>query len=72
MAIGLIVLAVTLKGTTTAGLIGMALNIVLLANATLLELVESWTNLDFPWCHVRFRYTMPFLNKHCSRRSYVR
>lgn len=46
IAIGLIVLAVTLKGTTTAGQIGMALNIVLLANATLLGLVESWTNLE--------------------------
>ncbi|KAG8169736.1 hypothetical protein KVR01_000481 [Diaporthe batatas] len=46
IAIGFIVLVVTLKGTTTAGQVGMALNIVLLTNATLLGLVESWTNLE--------------------------
>lgn len=46
IATGLITLAVVLRGTTTAGQIGMALNIVLIANTTLLGLVESWTNLE--------------------------
>lgn len=46
IATGLVTLAVLLRGTTTAGQIGMALNIVLAANATLLGLVESWTNLE--------------------------
>ncbi|TDZ49871.1 ABC transporter gloK [Colletotrichum trifolii] len=46
MATGLIALAVFMKGTTTAGQIGMALNIVLVANTTLLSLVSSWTNLE--------------------------
>ncbi|KAK1986922.1 P-loop containing nucleoside triphosphate hydrolase protein [Colletotrichum cereale] len=46
IATGLIALAVTLKGTTTAGQIGMALNIVLVANDTLFSLVTSWTNLE--------------------------
>ena len=46
MATGLIFLALLLKGTTTAGQIGMALNIVLVANTTLLRLVTSWTNLE--------------------------
>ncbi|KAK1564091.1 P-loop containing nucleoside triphosphate hydrolase protein [Colletotrichum navitas] len=46
VATGIIVLAVTLKGTTTAGQIGMALNIVLVANNTLFSLVTSWTNLE--------------------------
>ncbi|OTA04131.1 MRP-type ABC transporter [Trichoderma parareesei] len=46
IATGLITLAVVLKGTTTSGQIGMALNIVLVANTTLLSLVESWTNLE--------------------------
>ncbi|TDZ30378.1 ABC transporter atnG [Colletotrichum spinosum] len=46
MATGLIALAVLMKGTTTAGQIGMALNIVLVANTTLLSLVSSWTNLE--------------------------
>ncbi|KUI63067.1 ATP-dependent bile acid permease [Cytospora mali] len=46
IATGLITLAVLLRGTTTAGQIGMALNIVLVANTTLLGLVEAWTNLE--------------------------
>lgn len=46
IATGLVTLAVLLRGTTTAGQIGMALNIVLVANTTLLSLVESWTNLE--------------------------
>jgi hypothetical protein len=46
IATGLIALAVSLNGTTTAGQIGMALNIVLVANTTLLALVNSWTNME--------------------------
>lgn len=43
---GLISLAVLIKGTTTASQIGMALNIVIVTNTTLLGLVTSWTNLE--------------------------
>ncbi|KAG9503391.1 hypothetical protein J7337_006236 [Fusarium musae] len=46
MAVILITLAVFLDGSTTAGQIGMSLNIVLVANSTLLALVTSWTNLE--------------------------
>ncbi|WKT45217.1 AAA ATPase domain [Fusarium oxysporum f. sp. vasinfectum] len=46
MAVILITLAVFLEGSTTAGQIGMSLNIVLVANSTLLALVTSWTNLE--------------------------
>ncbi|SCN63794.1 related to multidrug resistance protein [Fusarium fujikuroi] len=46
MAVILIALAVFLEGSTTAGQIGMSLNIVLVANSTLLALVTSWTNLE--------------------------
>ncbi|KAI1009685.1 hypothetical protein LB504_003025 [Fusarium proliferatum] len=46
MAVILIALAVFLEGSTTAGQIGMSLNIVLVANSTLLSLVTSWTNLE--------------------------
>ncbi|KAK1639348.1 P-loop containing nucleoside triphosphate hydrolase protein [Colletotrichum phormii] len=46
IATGLITIAVYVRGTTTAGQIGMALNIVLVANATFLSLVTSWTNME--------------------------
>ncbi|KAI4600075.1 hypothetical protein KJ359_001176 [Pestalotiopsis sp. 9143b] len=46
IATGLITLAVLIRGTTTAAQIGMALNIVLVANTTLLGLVTSWTNME--------------------------
>lgn len=46
IATGLIALALLLRGTTTAGQIGMALNILLVANTTLLGLVRSWTNME--------------------------
>ncbi|KAF5984310.1 ABC transporter [Fusarium coicis] len=46
MAVILIALAVFSEGSTTAGQIGMSLNIVLVANSTLLALVTSWTNLE--------------------------
>lgn len=46
VAVGVIALAVVLKDTTSGGQIGVALNIVLVANTTLLRLIESWTNLE--------------------------
>ncbi|KAI0133901.1 ABC transporter [Xylariales sp. AK1849] len=42
----LITLALLLRGSTTAGQIGMAMNLVLVANTTLLGLVTSWTNME--------------------------
>ncbi|KAK2041784.1 P-loop containing nucleoside triphosphate hydrolase protein [Colletotrichum somersetense] len=45
IATGLITLAIFLE-RTTAGQIGMALNIVIVANSTLLGLVTSWTNME--------------------------
>ncbi|KAL6870410.1 P-loop containing nucleoside triphosphate hydrolase protein [Trichoderma novae-zelandiae] len=46
IAIGLIVLAVRWRGTTTGGDIGAALNLILVANTTLVRLVESWASLE--------------------------
>ncbi|KAI0846774.1 P-loop containing nucleoside triphosphate hydrolase protein [Daldinia vernicosa] len=46
IAVGVITLAVALRDTTSGGQVGVALNIVLIANTTLLRLVESWTNLE--------------------------
>ncbi|KAI0135168.1 P-loop containing nucleoside triphosphate hydrolase protein [Daldinia grandis] len=46
IAVGVIALAVALRDTTSGGQVGVALNIVLVANTTLLRLVESWTNLE--------------------------
>ncbi|KAK2028383.1 ABC transporter [Colletotrichum zoysiae] len=42
----LIALALMLRGSTTSGQIGMAMNLVLVANTTLLGLVTSWTNME--------------------------
>jgi ATP-binding cassette, subfamily C (CFTR/MRP), member 1 len=41
MATGLIILAIAFKGTTTAGQIGMALDVVLITNTTFLGLVTD-------------------------------
>lgn len=46
IATGLIILAVLLKGTTSGGQIGVALNIVLVTNTTLLRVVEFWTDTE--------------------------
>lgn len=46
IAVVVIALAVTLKGTTSGAQIGVALNLIILANTTLLRLVESWTTLE--------------------------
>ncbi|KAK3336055.1 ABC transporter type 1, transmembrane domain-containing protein [Cercophora scortea] len=46
VAVGTIAVSVLLKGTTTGGQVGVALSMILVANTTLLRLVESWTNLE--------------------------
>jgi len=46
IATGIIAIAVVLKGSTTGGQIGVALNLILVANTTLLRLVESWATLE--------------------------
>ncbi|KAL7797360.1 ABC transporter type 1, transmembrane domain-containing protein [Trichoderma ceciliae] len=46
IAVGLIALAVKWKGTTTGGDIGAALNLIMVANTTLVRLVESWASLE--------------------------
>lgn len=46
IAVGVIGLAVALKGTTSGAQVGVALNLILVANTTLLRLVESWTSLE--------------------------
>ena len=46
LAVMVISLAVGLKGSTTGGQIGIALNVVLGFNAVLLRLVETWTGLE--------------------------
>lgn len=47
IAVGTIWLAVgVFRGSTTGGQIGVALNVMLVTNVTLLNLVESWTNLE--------------------------
>lgn len=46
IAVGTIGLAVLYRGSTTGGMVGMALNVVLVANTTLLSLVGAWTDLE--------------------------
>lgn len=46
LAVMLITLAVTFRGSTTAAQIGIALNVILAASATVLRLVESYTELE--------------------------
>lgn len=46
VAVGLVALAVTSRGTERATAIGLSLNMIILANTTLLRLVESWTSLE--------------------------
>lgn len=46
VAISTIFLAVSLKGTVTGGQVGVALSVIIAANATLLSLVQSWTNSE--------------------------
>ena len=46
IAIGIIWLAVAWRRTTAGAEIGVALNVILLTNTTLLKLVESWTDVE--------------------------
>lgn len=46
LATGVIVLAVALRGQVSGAQIGIALNIMLVANSTLLKLVQFWTTLE--------------------------
>jgi ABC-type multidrug transport system fused ATPase/permease subunit len=46
IAVGTIGLAVLYRDSTTGGQIGMALNVILVANTTLLSLVGAWTDLE--------------------------
>jgi ATP-binding cassette subfamily C (CFTR/MRP) protein 1 len=46
IAIGVISVAIAFRDTMTGGQIGVALNIILLVNNTLLRLNESYTNLE--------------------------
>lgn len=46
IAVGVVGLAVRYRGSTTGGQVGVALNVVLLANATLIRLVETWTTME--------------------------
>lgn len=46
IAIGLIGIILTRTDATTGGGIGVALNLILAANTTLVRLVESWTGLE--------------------------
>lgn len=46
LAIGVIGLAVALKGTTTGGQIGIALNVILHVDQYILRLVSAWTRLE--------------------------
>lgn len=46
VAMGIIAAAVALRGQISGGQVGVALNLMLVANTTLLRLIESWTNLE--------------------------
>jgi len=46
VAVGVISVALAFRGTMTGGQVGVALNMVLLANTTLLRLVESYASLE--------------------------
>lgn len=46
VAIGVVAAAVRLRESTTGGEIGVALNVILVANTTLLKLVANWTDLE--------------------------
>jgi ABC-type multidrug transport system fused ATPase/permease subunit len=46
VAVGLVALSVTFQGTNGAASVGVSLNMIILANTTLLRLVENWTTLE--------------------------
>ena len=46
IATGVIAIAVLMRGRVSGGQVGVALNIMLVANSTLLKLVSNWTALE--------------------------
>lgn len=46
IATGVIAIAVVMRGRVSGGQVGVALNIMLVANSTLLKLVSNWTTLE--------------------------
>ncbi|TVY57487.1 ABC transporter FUM19 [Lachnellula cervina] len=46
IAISVVAIAVVFRGRISGGQVGIALNIMLVANSTLLKLVENWTTLE--------------------------
>lgn len=46
VATGVVAVAVLLRGRVSGGRVGVALNTMLVVNATLLKLVESWTTME--------------------------
>jgi ABC-type multidrug transport system fused ATPase/permease subunit len=46
IATGVVAIAVTSRGHISGGQVGVALNIMLVANTTLLRLVQNWTTLE--------------------------
>lgn len=46
VAIGAVTLSVVFRGSISGGQVGIALNIMLVANITLLRVVENWTALE--------------------------
>jgi ATP-binding cassette subfamily C (CFTR/MRP) protein 1 len=46
LAVIVITLAVNLRGITTGGEIGIALNVILVFNTVLLRLIETWTQME--------------------------
>ncbi|KAK1831127.1 ABC transporter, partial [Podospora conica] len=46
IATGVIIVAVAMRGRVSGGQLGVALNIMLVANSTLLKLVSNWTTLE--------------------------
>ena len=46
LAVGVIALAIGLMGTVSGGQIGVALNIILVVNTTLMRVVECYTDLE--------------------------
>lgn len=46
VAVGVVAFAVRLRGSTTGAEVGVALNVILVANTTLLKLVANWTDLE--------------------------
>lgn len=46
VAVSFVAVAVQLRGSTTGAAVGVALNVILVANTTLLKLVANWTDLE--------------------------